>query len=89
MTFALQNMQFLQYFSTKFYIFSLNLTGESDVFVLFISTHSKLSMGGFKLDLNDQIFCCVELYGLKIFIFVVSCTQMSSQTLSFYTFLSI
>ena len=30
MTCALQNMQFSQYFTTKFNIFSLNLTGESD-----------------------------------------------------------
>ena len=47
MTYALQNMQFLQYFSTKFNIFSLNLTGESDFLIIFISMHNKLSMGGF------------------------------------------
>ena len=44
---ALQNMQFLQYFTTKFNIFSLNLTGESDFFILFISTHNKFSTSGF------------------------------------------
>ena len=33
MTCALQNMQFSQYFTTKFNIFSLNLTGESDLLV--------------------------------------------------------
>ena len=47
MTSTLQNMQFSQYFTTKFNIFSLNLTGESDVFILIISTHNKLSMSGF------------------------------------------
>ena len=47
MTCALQNMKFSQYFITKFNIFSLNLTGESDFFILFISTHNKLSMSGF------------------------------------------
>ena len=36
-----------QYFTMKFNIFSLNLTGESNVFILFISTHNKLSMSGF------------------------------------------
>ena len=46
-TCALQNMQFSQYFTMKFNIFSLNLTGESDIFILFISTHNKLSMSGF------------------------------------------
>ena len=47
MTCALQNKQFLQYFTTKFNIFCLNLTGESDFFILFISTHNKLSMSSF------------------------------------------
>ena len=47
MTCAMQNMQFSQYFTTKFDIFSLNLTGESDFLILFISTHNKLSMSGF------------------------------------------
>ena len=47
MTCALQNMQFSQYFTMKFNIFSLNLTGESDFFILFISTHNKISMSGF------------------------------------------
>ena len=47
MTYILQNMQFSRYFTMKFNIFSLNLTGESDFFILFISTHIKLSMGGF------------------------------------------
>ena len=47
MTCALQNMQFSQYFTTKFNIFSLNLTGESVFFILFSSTHNKLSMSSF------------------------------------------
>ena len=47
MSCALQNMQFSQYFTLKFNIFSLNLTGESDFFILFISAHNKLSMSGF------------------------------------------
>ena len=47
MTYAQQNMQFSQYFTTKFNIFSLNLTGESDFFILCFSTHNKLSMSGF------------------------------------------
>ena len=40
----------------KFNIFSLNLTGDSDFLTLFNSNQNKLSMSGFKLDLNDQIF---------------------------------
>ena len=48
MTCALQNMQFSQYFTTKFNIFSLKLTRESDFFILFISTYNKLSISGFK-----------------------------------------
>ena len=47
MSCALQNMQFSQYFTTKYYIFSLNLTGESDFFILLISTHNKLSRSSF------------------------------------------
>ena len=45
MTCAPQNMQFSQYFTTKFNIFSLNLTGESDFFILVISTHNELESG--------------------------------------------
>ena len=33
--------------------FSLNLTGDSNFFILSISTHNKLSLSGFKQDLND------------------------------------
>ena len=48
MTYALQNMQLLQYFIMQFNIFFLYSTGESDFFfILFISTHNKLSMSGF------------------------------------------
>ena len=36
MTYVLQNMQFLQYFTMKFNIFSLNLTGESDFFIFLL-----------------------------------------------------
>ena len=39
MTCALQNMQFSQYFTTKFNIFSLNLTGESD-FLFYLLVHT-------------------------------------------------
>ena len=69
MTCALQNTQFSQYFTTKFNIFSLNLTGESDFFILFIRTHNKLSMSGFFYKIwMIRFFCCCELYGSKIFI---------------------
>ena len=68
MTYALENMQFSQYFTTKFYTFSLNLTGESYYLILFIRTHNKFSMSGFWSELNDTIFCFGELYGSKIFI---------------------
>ena len=34
-------------FTTKFNIFSPNLTRESNFFILFISTHNKLSMSDF------------------------------------------
>ena len=54
----------------KLNIFSLNLTGDIDFLILFISTQYKRSMNGFKLDLNDQIFCYRELFGSKIFIFI-------------------
>ena len=43
----MQNMQFSQYLITEFNIFSFNLTGETDFFILFISTHNKFSMSGF------------------------------------------
>ena len=46
-THALENLQFTQYFTKKFNIFSLNSTGESDFLILFISTHNKLSLSGF------------------------------------------
>ena len=42
--------------------------GSSIIFILVISTHNKLSMSGFLTDLNDQIFCCGELYGSETFI---------------------
>ena len=47
MTYLQQNMQFSQYFTMKFNIFFLNYTGKSDFFILFISTHRKLSMAVF------------------------------------------
>ena len=47
MAYVLQNVQFSQYFTMKFNIFSLNLTRESNFFILFIGTQNKLSMISF------------------------------------------
>ena len=44
---ALQNLLYFHYFTTKFNIFSLNLTWNSDFLILFIGTQNKLSMTGF------------------------------------------
>ena len=63
MTCALQNMQFSQYFTTKFNIFSLNLTGGSNFFILFISTHNKLSMSRFNKIWMIRFFAVVNYIG--------------------------
>ena len=47
LAYALQNLQFFHHFTMKFNIFSLNLTGDSDFLILFISMQYKLSMSGF------------------------------------------
>ena len=44
---ALQNLQFFHHFKIEFDIFSLNLTGESDFLILFLSTQNKLSISSF------------------------------------------
>ena len=66
--YVVQNLLFSHYFTTKFDIFSLSLTGDSDFLVIFSSTQNKLSMSGFSKIWSDQIFCCNEGYGSKIFI---------------------
>ena len=89
LTCALQNMQFSQYFTTKFNIFSLNLTGESDFFIAFISTHKQTFYEWFLIRFEWSDFLLWWIIWFENYHFVVNCTQMSSQTSSFYTFLSI
>ena len=69
--YTLQNVQFFHHFTMKFNIFSLNLTGDSDFLTLFNSNQNKLSMSGFKLDLNDQIFLLLWIIWSENFHFVV------------------
>ena len=88
MSCALQNMQFSRYFTTKFNIFSLNLTGESDFFFnLLVRTTNFLWVVLIGFEWSD--FLLGWIIWFDNFHFAVICTQMSSQTLPFYTFLSI
>ena len=52
----------------KFNIFSLNLTGDSDFLILFISTQNKLSMSGFSKIWMIRFFAVVN-YMVRKFLF--------------------
>ena len=57
----------LNYFASTFYVFLVNLTGDSDLFILFLvrATNFLLAVS---VGLDDHIVCCSEIYSSTIFI---------------------
>ena len=83
MTCALQNTQFSQYFTMEFKICHITWLGS-----LFVSTQQTFyEWFLMRFEWSDLMLWLIIWF--ENFHFVVICAQMSSQTLSFYTFLSI
>ena len=74
--------------TVKFNIFSLNLTGDSDFLILFISTQNKLSNSGFSKIGIIRFFAVVNYMAWK-FSFCSNFYVDVSQTFTFNTVLSI
>ena len=91
MTYALQNVQISQCFTTKFNIFSLNLTGEFD-FLFHLLVRKKKNFLWVVLHViwfEWSDFLLWWIIWFEHFHFVAICSKGHRKSLSFYAFLSI